>query len=431
MSYIRSNSVQTGNNQFTEYGRSSRRSRRSSGVNTCGDAVCVTLIGFVLIIGSIIVQFVTEQNYIAKLHDINAIQRTVIDMNQYNLFKTIQPSDPVYIADTFHLSSNSQPPIDSDTGVTHNAFVIHKDIEMYQWIEKKSKRKEHSNDGQSSRTVTTYDYVKQWTSTYHTNARFRHPEGHYNPQNNEFMASQNKKKYFWSTKMMLGEYYISHQIRSMLTDKTAPDWQDITRNVYKQYYASRSQWDMKYGFIYWTYGEVDPYGEPNVGDVRMKWTALDLDGSSGAFLGSLAHSNQLRRYVSDNSNEYVYLKVGRRDSIADIIASFHSDNAGKLYLFRGLTLVCMCIGFICTSSLVNYILSYIPFFGGIIGCALNLVVCAVAVVFWLVFFAIAYLSARKEVAIGLIVAILLGLVLLQQRAAAGAKETGEDDRKSD
>eukprot|EP01083_Nonionella_stella_P015356 42962_1 len=84
MSY---NTLQTGHN--TEYGRSSRRSRRSRGVNSCGDAVCVTLLGFVLIIGSIIVQFVTEQNYIAKLHDIectaptNALRQTDLEsMNE-------------------------------------------------------------------------------------------------------------------------------------------------------------------------------------------------------------------------------------------------------------------------------------------------------------------------------------------------------------
>eukprot|EP01084_Bolivina_argentea_P070186 127628_1 len=432
MSYRRGNrGFQSGPNQFTEYGPS-RRGRRGSGTTSCGDALCLTFVGFAMIIGSIIVQFTTEQNYISRLHDINTIQKTVINMNNYNFFKSIKPSDPVYITDTLHLSSDSQPPIDHDSGVTYKTFVMNKDIEMYQWIEKKSKTKQKSYDGEEERTVTTYDYHKKWDTKYHSNSRFKYPENHYNPQNNQFMNSQNKNKYFWSSKIMLGKYYISQQIRSMLTDNGLT-WSDLTQNAYDKYYFAKRGWNMKHGYIYYEYNnkgyQDTEYGEPNVGDVRVRWTGLDLDGYAASFLGSLINSKQLNRYISKNREEYVYLKVGQEDSIEDVIDSFHADNASNLLMFRCLTLVFMCVGFVCMNSLVTYIVSWIPICGNVIGCTLNLVACIIGFVFWILFFIIAYVSARKEVAIGLIVVILLGLFFMQKSAVK--KENTEGETKTD
>merc|ERR1719242_1541017 len=108
-------------------------------------------------------------------------------MNNYNLFKQISASNPVYITNTLQLSADSQYPIDSYSGVSFDGFVMHKSIEMYLWKEHKTERKESFNDNEEVRTVTTYSYTKEWTSTNHNSARFKHPQNHYNPQNDEFI----------------------------------------------------------------------------------------------------------------------------------------------------------------------------------------------------------------------------------------------------
>ena len=424
-------SNQTGPHQFTEYGQSRRR---SSTQQTCGGAVCGTILGFVFIIGSIIVQFITEQNYIARYYDIKDIHKNVINMNNYNLFKSIKPSDPVYITDKLGLSSDNQSPYDSVSNVRYpEGYVLHKEIEMYSWTEKKSTRKETSYDNEEQRTVTTYDYHKKWTSTYHNNNKFKYPEGHYNPQNNQFISSQNRPKYFYASGIKLGKYLIANNLKSMLNDNVR--FNDITESVYKKYY--KSPWKLQNGWIYFEndkykqgydrYSEYDEGyqrspGEPNIGDVRIRFSGVNLDGYSASFLGSVFHGDELRKYLSKNKEEYVYLKVGRDVSIDEIIDSFYSENTFNLYLFRGMTLVFMMIGFVCCGSLANYIVSWIPIFGNLIGCALNCVAALVGVVFWLLFFAIAYLSARKEVAIGLIVIVILGLFVMQKGANDKRKE---------
>ena len=422
MSHLRSRrgySNQTGPNQFTEYGRS--RSRRRGSQQTCTDALCVTLLGFVFIIGSIIVQFITEQNYISRYHDIKDIEKTVINTNNYNLFKTITASDPVYITNELHLSSDSQYPLDTVSGFEFKkGFIMHKTIEMYSWTEEKKTKKETSYDNEEERTVTTYNYIKQWTSTYHNNARFKYPEGHYNPQNNQFISSQNKPSYFYASKIKLGKYLISRDIQSLLNEDES-SWNDITNDAFNKKYKN-SEWKLKNGYIYYANdgyraeGYQREYGEPNIGDIRIRFTGVNLEGYKATFLGSMWNGNLLKKYSSRNKEKYVYMKVGRIVSIDEIIESFHSENAMTLYLSRLGTLIFMMIGFICTSSLVNYIVSWIPICGNLIGCALNLVAALVGFIFWCLFFAIAYLSARKEIAIGLIVVIIAGLFFMQKSA---------------
>eukprot|EP01083_Nonionella_stella_P086031 238744_1 len=360
------------------------------------DARCSTF-GFILIIGSMIIQFITEHNYITKLRDINTIQSNVIDLNQPSA--SIAPSHPVYITDTFHLSSNSRAPIDHDTGVTYNTFVIHKDIEMYQWNEKKTLAMASGH--------TKY-YVKEWSSKYINHEQFKHPQHHHNPH----MAQD--VTYFWSTNIMLGKYHIS---QSILTNNVhrddGSDWKDITDTVYQTLCIRQSQCRMKDGYVYLTNDNED---EPNIGDMRAKWSALDLDGTSGTFLGRIEESNELRGYVSDNKNEFVYLKIGESASIQDIIASFHSDNTGHLKVFRGLTLVFMCIGFMCTSSFV-----------GTTGYWAVASALTVASPLWMMFFAIAYLSPSKEVGFGLIVVVSLALLILHKRAGTNAAKQSKTD----
>ena len=171
------------------------------------------MLGILFIIGSAYIQFTTEQHYITSSKDIAAIQRSVKDPSSF--FQRISTNDPVFITDSLHIPSDSEPPRDTVTGVTYNAFVIRREIELYQWEQRETKTTQRSQDGSEERDVTTYSYSKRWSSSYHDSARFKYPEGHYNPQHNVFMSSQGVDAHVWSSKVNLGMLYTATTSYSM------------------------------------------------------------------------------------------------------------------------------------------------------------------------------------------------------------------------
>jgi len=391
--------------------------------------------GVVFIIGSAYFQFSTEQQYIARSKDIAFIQQSVKDPSSY--FQRIATNDPIYIADTLHRPSDSKPPSDRITGVSYDAFVVHREMEMYQWRQHEKKETERSPDGTEERDVTTYSYSKQWSSAFADSARFKYPEGHYNPQHGLFQSCQGSSGHMWSSTIHLGSYPIAPRRFGLLLNGQSSSWTDITQRVYDDYFASNGigEWRMKHSFIYYTntanvVGESyhQNGGEPNVGDVRMRWTALNLEGVEATFLGALDGMKRLDAHVAVSENDYIYLQTGRTVSVQNVIASFHEENNNTLWLWRGLTLLFMCLGFVCLSSIVTYLASWIPVCGGLIGCGVNCAAALLGMVVYTVVFIMAYFSARKEIAVALIVAVVIGLVFMQN---SGARVSTEDQGKSE
>merc|ERR1712129_126060 len=245
--------------------------------------------------------------------------------------------------------------------------------------------------------------------------------------NDQFIAAQHGESFFYATDIKLGAYTLSHRIVHRIKNDIA--LKDITRKVYDEFYVENAAWIWKFGYIYQQNmqnqeGKSDET-KASVGDVRIKWTAIDLTGYSATFLGVASRENELNGFVASNGDEYIWLSVGRTDSLSDIIISFREDISGKLFEYRIVSLFAMCFGFVCTSQLINYIASFIPICGSLIGCSLNLLACFVGLMFWSLFFLISYLFARKDVAIALIAVIVIGLLIMQQKGTSDKEEKNE------
>merc|ERR1711973_564067 len=95
------------------------------------------------------------------------------------------------------------------------------------------------------------------------------------------------------------------------------------------------KWEMKHSYIYNTNrdsrssarSEVTDRFEPNVGDLRMRYWVLDLEGIDATFLGAFDGMKRLNVHVAPSGNEYIYLKVGARNTVNDVIDWFHSENS--------------------------------------------------------------------------------------------------------
>lgn len=69
---------------------------------------------------------------------------------------------------------------DPDFGVATQGLALRREVEMYQWVEKREKRSERRADG-STREVEEYRYERRWSDEHEDSSRFREPAGHENP----------------------------------------------------------------------------------------------------------------------------------------------------------------------------------------------------------------------------------------------------------
>ena len=92
--------------------------------------------------------------------------------------------DPALEGQLVHVSglvTNLAPVADSDFGLSVDALVLRREVEMYQWVESQTTSKK-VNLGGSETTTTEYSYTREWADPrFSDSSNFAYPEGHQNP----------------------------------------------------------------------------------------------------------------------------------------------------------------------------------------------------------------------------------------------------------
>jgi len=91
--------------------------------------------------------------------------------------------DPKYEGELIHISGNiicNDTLIDNDFNISSTGLKLKRHVEMYQWVESTSEKKE-KNLGGSETTTTTYDYAKKWKETVINSNNFEIQDKYINP----------------------------------------------------------------------------------------------------------------------------------------------------------------------------------------------------------------------------------------------------------
>lgn len=98
--------------------------------------------------------------------------------------------DPALEGQLVHVSglvTNLAPVADSDFGLSVDALVLRREVEMYQWVESQKTSKK-VNLGGSETTTTEYSYTREWADPrFSDSSNFAYPEGHQNPAEIAYM----------------------------------------------------------------------------------------------------------------------------------------------------------------------------------------------------------------------------------------------------
>ena len=114
-----------------------------------------------------------------------------------------------------HAISVDSPAADHTFGLTRNAVSLKRQVEIYQWVEIKSRKKRKLQNGETE-VREVFDYQKKWVSNPVDSTNFRHPDPHDNPPTSMPFSSET----FRAAGIKMGAYALSDAFTRQLTSTT-------------------------------------------------------------------------------------------------------------------------------------------------------------------------------------------------------------------
>lgn len=275
-------------------------------------------------------------------------------------------------------------------------------VEMYAWVEK-TESKSKVNYGGSETTETTYNYVKEWTSTPANSSNFKIPEDHENPT----MSIEGKN--FKVSTAKVGNYNINPSELSFPSSFEV----NLDGNVIRSGDVS-----VEGNYIYKRVGYSDT---PIVGDIRISYTATRPDIDVTAF-GKL-QGDKIIGFTDKNGSNLYRLFSGTSPEAA--VAQMHKEHTTMGWILRLVGFLLMWAGLSMIMGPLSILLDVLPFLGSISRGLVKIVTGIVAFVLSLVTIIISMIFHSILALIIAVVAVLFAVVFILKRKAGSVEKKVE------
>ena len=374
--------------QFTE------TTRTSYGQNI-GNSFKGILVGIVFIIGSIVLLWWNEGRSVEQATALAEMQENIITLPDTK-YDIKNENKAVLLQGMVKPLSKV---VDPEFGVTSEGLVLRKHVEMYQWKENSSSQTEEKLGG-STETVTTYSYVKEWSSWQIDSSSFKHPSNHQNPM-------MTHKSETFVTDAQLGDYHLDTNIVSRIGASktyngltTMPDIIGVATN-YKSY--------LYIGF--------SPQN-PSVGDIKISYTYAPVSEYTFA---AKSYNKTLAPYVTQNGKSFVFVRSGRV-AAATIFQEELDANSVLTWILRGVGLLIMFIGFTMIMGPLATIAKVVPMFGSLVGGVTCIIAGVLTLILGSVVIALAWFGSRPLLSLS-ILAVGVGVAVIMAKLG---KRKGEE-----
>ncbi len=354
-------------------------------------------IGAFLIISSISLLWWNEGNTVAQASALSEMEANTITLSGTN-YDAASEGKPVLIQGDIKPNKQLSDPL---FGVISDGLLLKRDAQMYQWNEEEHTQTD--NTGGSTTTTTTYSYNKKWASTPIDSSRFKHPEGHQNPQ----MTYQSQK---FGTDATLGDYAVGQNMLSSLDAKSPIDLSKLPQYMngfknYNTYYYSG------YNISY-----------PKIGDMKISYSFEPV----GKFtVAALSQNKELIAYSASNGRSLAFVKNGTMTA-AQLFKAEQDANAMMAWFIRVIGLVIMYIGFTLLMGVLPTLARIIPFLGSLIGGVTGLIAAVLTLVVGSLVIAIAWFASRPMLSVALIAGGIVLAVILGKAAKRKAPSLTEE-----
>ncbi len=298
--------------------------------------------------------------------------------------------DSSHEGDLLHMTGMlkaDEPAQDTQFGVSANAIMLERKVEMYQWKEHKKTKKRHK------KKITTYRYTQEWSSSPINSANFKHPKGHQNP------SMPFKGATFYAAKASLGAYTLSHDLE---TKWPASDTYKLDKKAlagFKPVNGMQPQLN----------GNQVYYGDPSktlVGDVRVTYMA-GLPGKASVVAG--LEKGTLVKWTNEKLNGSIGMLSKGTKSAKQMFKEAEEANAMMTWILRLVGFLLMFFGFNLITGPIDAIAGVVPVVGWLVDLGTTVVSGILAVALTAITIAIGWIVYRPLIGILLLV-VGLGVI---------------------
>jgi hypothetical protein len=310
----------------------------------------------------------------------------------------VDPKNDRKLIHTTGLATTDETLRDDPFGVSAPGIKLIREVEMYQWREKKQTRRK--KEGGKQVKVTTYDYEKVWSAAPIDSGEFKRPLGHENPKRLPY-----ESRTFRAKSVTLGAIALPPALVDKIggaealpvTERMAlqmkPHLAEHARLVAGGYYFGRRP------------------SEPAIGDTRVRFKVVPP-----ATVSVVAQQvgGTLAPYATQTGSTIQLLQMGTLDAKA-MFTSALASNATLTWILRGVGLVLLFLGLLLIFNPLAVLADVIPFVGDLLRFGIAAFAGVATVVLGGLTIAIAWVGHRPLVGIPLLVgslALLVGLKLL-------------------
>ena len=281
-----------------------------------------------------------------------------------------------------------KPLEDSQFGVKSDGLVLKRKVEMYQWRENKSSKSEDKLGG-GTETVTTYDYVKEWSSIAINSSSFKHPQGHTNPP-------MNYSKETFITDANLGDFYLAKNIINNFNSSSSFDGLSTMPDEVAGFKNHKS-------FLY----KGENINSPSIGDIKISYTQTPKGVYS---IVGMAQNKVIVPYISSNDRDLIFVRSGMVSSDKIFKEEFDS-NSTLTWILRAVGLMLMFFGFMLIMGPLATLANVIPMLGSLVEGASAMVAGALTLLLGSVVIAIAWFASRPMLSL-IIIGVGIGLSMI-------------------
>jgi hypothetical protein len=362
------------------------------------------LVGLVLIVGSIVLLFWNEGRAVATAKSLREGAATVVDVPS----DTINPANDSKLIHVTGDTAATDPLEDPLFNISEPAIRLRRNIQVYEWKEKKEEKKRDKLGG-GKETTTTYSYEKTWAPDLIRSSSFKSPEDRRNPERLKV-----PKKEFVAKDATLGKFKLTPSIIGKIPgDEAMAVTEEQLANV-----SEDLQSKLKFESDRFYLG-ADP-DNPAIGDEKISFTVL-RPGTVSIVAAQAKES--FAPYLTTNEREIELVETGNVPA-PQMFAHAQAANRTLTWILRGVGFAAMFIGGLLLLGPLSAFAHVLPFLGSLVDIGFAIVAFFVSAIVSILVIAAAWIVYRPTLGIALILAAIACIVLLKRlhtkRAPAAA-----------
>jgi hypothetical protein len=345
------------------------------------------LFGFFLIIASVILLSYNENRSINQTLALEEMQSKIVTLPDTK-------HDIKYENSPILIQGEVTPKhtlLDSQFDIKSEGLALYRQVEMYQWRERKTSKSEDKLGG-GTETVTTYDYIKEWSSHATSSSSFKHPQGHENP-------TMGYEKKTFTTDATIGDFYLSKNIISNFENKQSFNGLSSLPKEINGFVNHQT-------FLY----KGADVNTPAIGDIKITYTQTPKRDYS---IMGMAKDKAVVPYLSQNDRDFLFIRTGKV-SAHQIFQEEFSSNTTLTWILRAVGLALMFFGFMLIMGPLATFANVIPMVGSLVEGASALVAGVLTLLLGSIVIAIAWFASRPLLSLA-IIGVGIGLTLIAGR----------------